>query len=114
MPSKHFRKAFDRAVLQTNRTKISGRADSILFREQHNIGSVDSLKLKGVVIERLKDIGDRRGGGTPGRFIERRPKAIRPGTGRCMHRKESSLDFVLSERPIKSGEAWDGARIQRI
>jgi hypothetical protein len=79
----------------------------LLLREQNHIGSVDALKLNEVVVERLKNIGDSRGGGALGRLIEGRPKAIGAGAGSPLHGEKCSLDFILRERPIESVKAQD-------
>jgi hypothetical protein len=99
----YLRDAFDRAILETYRTKISRRTDDIFLRERYNVGSVNVLKVDRVIIERMKQREDGVGGGIPSRFVEGRPKPIRVGAGRGLHRKNGRLDFSLSEGLIKDG-----------
>jgi hypothetical protein len=69
-PGKHFREALHRTILKTDWAEICRGAGSLFLREQNDIGSVDALKLNGVVVERLKNGGNSRGGGAPSRYKE--------------------------------------------
>ena len=65
----------------------------IFFGKQNNIRSIDTFKIYATVVERI-ELGENGGGGdVPARFVEGRPKAIRPGAGNSMDGKEGRFNF---------------------
>lgn len=98
--------------MEANGSEIYRRARLILFRQEHNIGPVDTIKLDVALVEGFKQSSDGRSGNGPSGFVKGGLKTIRSWAREGPHLVEGTFDFVSTERVVQEGEIRGWFRVE--
>lgn len=94
---KHFRKALNGGILESNRSKVTSLASITLLWKEHKVGPVYTTEVSSVSIKIIEELNNGLGGDGPGSLEERGAEAIRARTSVSVHTLDNILDLSVSE-----------------
>jgi hypothetical protein len=94
---KHFRKALNGGILESNRSKVTSLMSITLLWKEHEVGPIYMTEVSSVSIEIIEELNNGLGGDGPCSLEERGAEAIRARTSVSVHALDNILDLSVIE-----------------